>query len=75
MNNLIAKNIMGFMGRVQLQGVEVPVYHEAMCALYEIANHKESDGGAKAVSVPCSGESSVKIDGVDAKETANGTDD
>lgn len=43
MNKVIAKNIMGFMQRVQLQGVEVPAYHEAMCALYEISTKNNGE--------------------------------
>lgn len=60
MNKEIASNIMGFMSRVQLQGVEVPAYHEAMCALHEIASHKD-------VESPYMGDGK--------KETDNGTDD
>lgn len=43
MNKVIAKNIMGFMQRVQLQGVEVPAYHEAMCALHEISTKNNGE--------------------------------
>lgn len=60
MNKLIANNIIGFMSRAQLQGIEVPAYHEAMCALHEIASHKEV-------------EPTTMGDG--KKETDNGTDD
>ena len=60
MNKVIAQNIMGFMSRVQLQGVEVPAYHEAMCALHEIA------AGNETKPTNCVGERVVKVDGIDA---------
>ena len=76
MNQKIASNIMGFMSRVQLQGVEVPAYHEAMCELQKFA-HPQMDkpvsfDGNRAESVPCGGDRSVKVDGVDVPLSENG---
>ena len=36
-----AKNIIGFMQRVQLQGAEVPAFNEAMVALHALANPQD----------------------------------
>ena len=76
MNKLIANNIIGFMSRVQLQGVEVPAYHEAMCELQKFAHPPKDEplsfDGNEAESIPCKSDRSVKVDGVDVPLSENG---
>lgn len=75
MNKEIASNIMGFMSRVQLQGVEVPAYHEAMCELQKFAHPPKDEplgfDGNGVEYAPCKSDRSVNVY---AKETVNGTD-